>query len=1399
MCILSGLSAARVRAYTQKVTALGSELPNQQFPDVTATSSQTQEGYTVSAYITTRPTEVISTTTHVPSQIRLYRFGNGATAPYDTRVYVQFGSFPTDWTAGETLRVTITNNNVAPAKSDFYDLVIPNNLTSALTITEPQVFDLWSTEPNTPPSIDLPDNISLYQNEPTTIDFATYITDPDANVLTLSVTGCNNINVQILGLSVILAAQQNWIGSETITFTVDDGVEERRSRATASDVVTVIVTNPLLVDFTTDSQFNNNAVAGDPLTALSFSATANLPITSYAWDFDNDGTTDSTLPAPSFTYPDSGLVSVKLTASDGVHVTTVIKQDYIHVHPGVVVPPAVVDQNIVWTEEGGPYNLTGEVLLNPGYSLTIEPNAQVNLLVDNQLVINGSINASEANFTAYGENGWAGIVLGSTAGNSVISGITVLGAATGFTINECNPVLSGITMVGAENLRTPGNAVIINGASAPVIHNIDISNFANGIKANNPGLTSANLNFSSVRINRGTATPSAGDTGIEINGNYVVEIDSALVVDYNQGVKIDSSNSNRARAKLTNVRVIKTESNNRNNSIAFNLQNLNLVELVRDSLSGFETGILIGNPNIAQSSLVVRNCHISRVMAQYGMETGIKLLGNSNGTIDSIYVANYNKAIELNGNHSVHVYGSRFENCGTLLYDTQNNANHSIKGSIAYRNGQYSGSYNHAAFSLSGATGLTVDNNTIYAYPYLLAASNASSANFSHNIAWSNNPATTSIALSGGSSLNASYNDIALPQGVYPGQGNINSIPMFENPSQGNYALNVYSPCIDAGNPANPLDPDGSICDMGAITFDWTTAPLIADFYTDVTSGQKPLAVQFTDHSTRNTISWQWDFDGDGIIDSTIQNPTFVYNNQGVYGVSLVVFDGLRHSTKYVPNLITALNSLPHVVQTIENINVAEDFEPITIDLSEHFADVNGDPISYSVSQNNGTVALNLEGSVLSISSIADLYGTTVVTVSATEATFRDSKKANYNIGSKSAGVYSREDSRASISFSVIVSPVNDAPTISLLPSYEFDEDESMVLDLSACVSDIDSQNLMVSVSETENLVCQVNGLMLNISALPNWFGNEQITVTVSDTRNRLSVSASTNIIVHPVNDAPTISLLPSYEFDEDESMVLDLSACVSDIDSQNLMVSVSETENLVCQVNGLMLNISALPNWLGSEQITVTVSDTRNRLSVSASTNIIVHSVNDAPIIISYSPAQSVIEVLAGTTIEFAVTATDVDSDLGYEWLIGGSQMPGTAADYSHQFSTAGTHAVVARISDENVQIEQEWSVLVSVINYDPLEVPAVSGLNGCYPNPCAVNATIKLGLSATDMVDVSIYNSKGQFVTRLVNDSLKPGMHSINWDTCDNSGNRVSNGIYFVKARTSSKVYTEKLIVLK
>jgi len=72
-------------------------------------------------------------------------------------------------------------------------------------------------------------------------------------------------------------------------------------------------------------------------------------------------------------------------------------------------------------------------------------------------------------------------------------------------------------------------------------------------------------------------------------------------------------------------------------------------------------------------------------------------------------------------------------------------------------------------------------------------------------------------------------------------------------------------------------------------------AGLFPNFTADVTGGVTPLTVNFTDQSYSSApggvLAWAWDFDGDTVIDSTLQNPTWVYTTCGSYNVSLTVFD----------------------------------------------------------------------------------------------------------------------------------------------------------------------------------------------------------------------------------------------------------------------------------------------------------------------------------------------------------------------------------------------------------------------------------------------------------------------------------------------------------------------------
>jgi len=57
-------------------------------------------------------------------------------------------------------------------------------------------------------------------------------------------------------------------------------------------------------------------------------------------------------------------------------------------------------------------------------------------------------------------------------------------------------------------------------------------------------------------------------------------------------------------------------------------------------------------------------------------------------------------------------------------------------------------------------------------------------------------------------------------EGGWPGIGNFDADPLWVDPAGGDYHLSSCSPCIDAGDPTSPLDPDGTAVDVGAIPFE---------------------------------------------------------------------------------------------------------------------------------------------------------------------------------------------------------------------------------------------------------------------------------------------------------------------------------------------------------------------------------------------------------------------------------------------------------------------------------------------------------------------------------------------------------------------------------------------------
>ena len=129
----------------------------------------------------------------------------------------------------------------------------------------------------------------------------------------------------------------------------------------------------------------------------------------------------------------------------------------------------------------------------------------------------------------------------------------------------------------------------------------------------------------------------------------------------------------------------------------------------------------------------------------------------------------------------------------------------------------------------------------------------------------------------------------------------------------------------------------------------------VANFTADVVSGPAPLTVQFTDTSLNNPDSWMWDFNSDGLLDAQTRNPRYVYEQPGMYTVTLSVASRNGKDEERKLRFITVENQVPVPVADFSADSV-RGTTPLTVrftDLSSssptsYAWDFNGDSITDS-------------------------------------------------------------------------------------------------------------------------------------------------------------------------------------------------------------------------------------------------------------------------------------------------------------------------------------------------------------------------------------------------------------------------------------------------------------------
>jgi PKD repeat protein len=159
----------------------------------------------------------------------------------------------------------------------------------------------------------------------------------------------------------------------------------------------------------------------------------------------------------------------------------------------------------------------------------------------------------------------------------------------------------------------------------------------------------------------------------------------------------------------------------------------------------------------------------------------------------------------------------------------------------------------------------------------------------------------------------------------FDNDGSIDSIE--ENPTYIYTNASDYSVSLTAG--------DGVTSDTETkIDYILVGDQVVADFTADPLFGMAPLAVNFTNTSSGPVTSWEWDFDNDGSIDSTEENPSFTYTEIGIYTVSLTVSDGTNTDTEtkidYIETTLAGSNDLPANITKLYS-NFPNPFNPTTV------------------------------------------------------------------------------------------------------------------------------------------------------------------------------------------------------------------------------------------------------------------------------------------------------------------------------------------------------------------------------------------------------------------------------------------------------------------------------------
>ncbi len=113
--------------------------------------------------------------------------------------------------------------------------------------------------------------------------------------------------------------------------------------------------------------------------------------------------------------------------------------------------------------------------------------------------------------------------------------------------------------------------------------------------------------------------------------------------------------------------------------------------------------------------------------------------------------------------------------------------------------------------------------------------------------------------------------------------------------------------------------------------------------------------------------------------------------------------------------------------------------------------------------------------------------------------------------------------------------------------------------------------------------------------------------------------------------------------------------------------------------------------------------------------------------------------------------------------------------------------------------ELEIFRTVITSVQQHESPNMVADYSLAQNYPNPFNPTTRICFSLPRDGHATLKIYNTMGQHVRTLVDQSMAAGTHTINWDGTNDVGTTVANSVYFYQLQSDFGVLIQKMMLLR